>query len=152
MERGFDLFGAPVPEGWGKRGRPAHLVTDEKRSLVKVLLALEWTEPRIAAALLCTDKTLRKHYSRELAVRDQARAHADAKIISGFWEQGQKGNVGALKQLFALFEKHDIKKLAQVVTRRGDKDEARGKKEMQRDAAGKVAGKFAPPSPPGLIN
>jgi predicted transcriptional regulator len=154
MARDFDLFGDPVPEGWGCRGRPPHLVTDEKRNLVKVLLAFGKTEDEIAAALLCTAKTLRKHYSRELAVRDQARAHADAKIVSCYYEEMQKGNVTAAEILFKLFERHDMRKLAEQVAARQSKTQANklGKKEQQSQRAGEVRGKFAPPPEPLLVN
>ena len=35
----FDLVGDPIPEGWGKRGRPAHIPTHENRNRISLLLA-----------------------------------------------------------------------------------------------------------------
>lgn len=47
----FDLLGDPIPEGFGKRGRPEHIPTVENRNKVRLLLALGWAalpDPRDA--------------------------------------------------------------------------------------------------------
>ena len=74
----FDLLGDPIPENWGKRGRPPHVTTERNCNKIRVLLALGWTNSRIAQALRITGKTLSKHYFRELRQRDEARPAAGA--------------------------------------------------------------------------
>ena len=69
----YDLLGDPVPTNFGQRGRPPHVPTEENRQKVRLLLAFDWTNQRIARALRITGKTLRKHYFRELRQRDEAR-------------------------------------------------------------------------------
>ena len=70
---GFDRLGDPIPEGFGKRGRPPHIPTARNRNRVRLLLALGWTKARIAQGLRITGKTLGKHYFRELRQRAEVR-------------------------------------------------------------------------------
>ena len=51
MTEDFDLFGNPYIAKPTKRGRPPHEVTKKTRSRVSMLVALGWTNPRIAAVL-----------------------------------------------------------------------------------------------------
>ena len=44
----FDLLCDPIPKGWGKKGRPEHFPTIENRNKIRLLLAFDWTNPRIA--------------------------------------------------------------------------------------------------------
>src|SRR5690606_34346331 len=44
MAQDFDLLGDPIPKGFGKRGRPPHVPNDEKRKLVMMLQALDWSD------------------------------------------------------------------------------------------------------------
>lgn len=155
MSQFFDLLGDPIPEGWGKRGRPAHVATDEKRRLVKQLLAFEWTLERIAAALSITPPTLRKNYFRELKFKAEARARVEAKLLDALMAQVEAGNVAAMKEYNRLLEKHDLRHLAEAVANRGHAEPRAtrlGKKEQQSEAAKAVGGKFAPPPPPGFVN
>ena len=73
----FDLLSDPIPENFGKRGRPPHILTPENRNKVRLLLPFDWTDSRIAQALRITGATLRKHYFRELRQRSGplARVH-----------------------------------------------------------------------------
>jgi len=73
MERDFsavneflDLLGDPIPRNHGRRGRPAHVPTEQNISKVKVLWANGYSKTRIAAALRITKPTLQKHYSTVL--------------------------------------------------------------------------------------
>jgi DNA-binding NarL/FixJ family response regulator len=50
----LDLFGDPVPANWGQRGRPEHIPTQQNRNRVSMLVALGWSNKRIAAALFVT--------------------------------------------------------------------------------------------------
>jgi hypothetical protein len=153
---GFDLFGDPIPEGFGGRGRPPHVVTDEKRRKVMLLLAVGKTEDEVAAGIGITAKTLRKHYSRLLRVRDEARARLEAGMLDAVAIKAADGSVSAIKELDRLLEKYDRVRLSRTINQRsGEKPEKiapLGKKEMQRQAALEVSGKFAPPPAPNLIN
>jgi hypothetical protein len=73
MSEIFDLFGEPVPVNWGLRGRPEHIASQQNRNRVSMLVALGWSDKRIAAALFITLPTLRTHYFSELEFRAVAR-------------------------------------------------------------------------------
>ncbi len=88
----YDHLGDPIPPHFGKRGRPAHVLPAENRQKVRLLLAFDWSNQRIARALRITGKTLRKHYFRELRQRDEARPALEA----------------AMKELLRLIEHHDL--------------------------------------------
>lgn len=104
----FDLFGDPVPEGRGGRGRPQHVPTSENRNRVNLLLALGWGNERIAAALRITPPTLRRHYFSELRHRDVARDRLDLRRAEVLWREAEKGNVGAIKEFGRLLERNDL--------------------------------------------
>ena len=72
----FDLLGGPIPENWGKCGRPPHILTERNRNKFTLLLALGRTNTRIARALGITGATLRKYYFR-------VRWRVDAKFGRG---------------------------------------------------------------------
>lgn len=156
----FDLLGDPIPEGFGKRGRPPHMVTEEKRKLVIQLLAFDWTMEKIAAALSITPPTLRKNYFRELKAKEEARARVEAKCLGKLMEQVDQGNTSAIDKYLARLERHDRARVATALANRGGHkaasvDAARdrmGKKEQRKAAAGEYAGKFAPPAAPLLVN
>ncbi|GGA63807.1 hypothetical protein [Pelagibacterium lentulum] len=158
MAQDFDLLGDPIPEGFGKRGRPPHVPTEEKRKIVMMLLAFDWSLERIAAALSITPPTLRKNYFRELKVREEARARVEALAMGSLLDQVEDGNVSAIKELSRRFDQHDLRQLADHIKSRGrneaknDPQPKMGKKEQQKQAAGQVAGKFAPPPPPDMLN
>lgn len=153
---GFDLFGDPIPEGFAGRGRPPHIVTDEKRRKVMLLLAIGKTEDEVAAGIGITAKTLRKHYSRLLRVRDEARARLEAGMLDAVAIKAADGSVSAIKELDRLLEKYDRVRIARTVSQRSgekpDKVVPLGKKELQRQAAMEVTGKFAPPPAPHMVN
>lgn len=156
MAQDFDLLGDPIPEGFGKRGRPAHVPTDEKRRLIIMLLAFDWTVEKIAAALNITPPTLRKNYFRELRTKVEARARVEAKLLASLMSEAEKGNVSAIDKYMKRLDKHDLAELSSKVAARGYKpspEPKKGKKELQKDAATQVGGKYAPPAPPTrLVN
>jgi hypothetical protein len=104
----LDLFGDPVPERWGRRGRPQHIATQENRNKVLMLLALGWSQERIAFALYIDPKTLRRNYSRELKTREFQRDRMDAAVFMRLWHEVEKGNVGAIKEFRKLVERNDL--------------------------------------------
>jgi len=153
MSEEFDLLGDPIPAGFGRRGRPPHLVTDEKRKLVIMLQAFDWSTERIAAALSITAPTLRKNYFRELRVRAEARARTEAMLIGALAREAAAGNVSAIDKYFKRLDRHDLAQLADDVANRGSKAPRPGKKEQAQQAAVDVGGKYAPPKAPGrLVN
>jgi hypothetical protein len=148
----FDLFGDPIPEGWGKRGRPPHVPTDEKRNRVMLLLAHNKSDAEIAASLAISEPTLRKHYFRELKVRAEARLRADAVMIDMLWDEMRKGNIAAMKEWTRILERNDAKAAAQEFGAKKPAQPKRGKKELRDEAARSVKGIYAPPPPPSRVN
>ena len=161
MSANFDLLGDPIPDGWCKRGRPPHMPTDEKRRLVKVLLALDWTDEQISAVLHISEPTFRKNYlpAKKARAHERATARAvlDAKLISALMAKVEAGDVGAIDKMFKYLDRHDMRQLAAQVANRGSgKAETKpGKKQLAQEAAQGVAGKYATPQPPAtgrLVN
>lgn len=108
MAEKFDLFGEPIPENWGRRGRPAHVRTTENINKVMMLLALGWSNERMSNALGITLPTFRKHYfSLTESVRDNARDALDAAYAMKVWTAVMEGNVGAQRLWAAFIEKSD---------------------------------------------
>ncbi|AZN72751.1 helix-turn-helix domain-containing protein [Georhizobium profundi] len=129
FEPAFDLLGDPIPEGFGKKGRPPHIPTEKNRSKIILLLAQGWTDPRIAGALGISLPTLRKHYFRELKVRDIARDRVEAIGLLTLWEQAKAGNTAAMKE---FFRRHDAS-IEPIYDERVNREtERRGKKEQDR--------------------
>lgn len=133
MSANLDLLGDPIPDGFGRRGRPPHLVTEENRSKVRMLLAFDWEEPRIARALRISAPTLRKHYFRELRLVDEARPALDAALIHTTFTEALKGNPTMMKEARKLLERHDLERIGAVPARHdggGLKVAKLGKKEQ----------------------
>lgn len=72
-----------------------------------MLVALGWTNPRIATALGVTLPTLHKYYFYELRQRDVARDRLELRRLELAWELAEKGNVGAFKEFGKLVERND---------------------------------------------
>jgi hypothetical protein len=111
MTENVDLFGDPVPDGRGRPGRPQHVATLENRNKVSMLLAFGWNSDRVANALKITAKTLRRHYSRELRVRDQARDRLDAAVAMRTWKEAEAGNMSAMRLFVHLVDRNDLRLL-----------------------------------------
>lgn len=150
----LDLFGLPARPGRGQKGRPAFSPSIQDRNRVRLLLALGWSNPRIAAALEITPPTLHKYFKRELAEREHMRDRLDARRIEIAAEQMNAGNIAALKELNRMVEVSD--RLEASRRMRGDQPDEiepetgrsgrnpaasrrRGKKEEAEEAA-KTAG------------
>jgi hypothetical protein len=108
MDQILDLFGEPVPANWGERGRPQHIPSQQNRNRVSMLVALGWSNKRIAAALYVTLPTLRKHYFSELKFREVARDRLNASMATKLWDLFMSGNVAAGKEFRDLLEKNDL--------------------------------------------
>lgn len=153
----FDLLGDPIPEGWGKRGRPPHVPTPEKRQIIVVLCAFGKSNEEIADALRISEPTLRKHYFRELRDRAGARQRLEAKLYSGLLKGVEEGNASSIDKLFKRLDRFDQWMLSNAVANRDPADSRKakvkslppkGKKEQARDDARGVGGIFAPPEAP----
>lgn len=133
MTQNFDLFGDPIPENYGKRGRPQHVPTQDNRNKINVLLAMGWGDERISRALHVTPPTLRKYYFRELKFRDEARDRMDAKVAMQLWAGVEDGKVPAIKEFRKLVERNDLMLYGQhtrPVKREEPKAKKLGKKEQ----------------------
>jgi hypothetical protein len=134
----FDLFGQPIPEGRGKRGRPEHVASVENRNKVSMLLALGWANPRIANALGISLPTLRKNYFHELRYRETARDRLEARRLEMAWKMAEGGNVGAFKEFGKLMDRNDQMLAERSFTEQPTDNQAApkvGKKEAAAQAA-----------------
>ncbi len=128
MHEILDLLGDPIPEGFGKRGRPEHRVTEEKRKLVMQLQAFAWSQERIAAALSITPPTLRKNYFRELRAKLEARARVEAALLGRLFAEADAGSVSAIEKYLKRLDKADLGAVVTSIrkpTKLGKKDQAR---------------------------
>ncbi|WP_353641333.1 hypothetical protein [Mesorhizobium sp. WSM2239] len=141
---GIDLFGDPIPANWGMRGRPEHVPSSQNRNKVSMLLALGWSNKRIAASLFITMPTLRKHYFSELRYRAVARDRLDAAVAMKLWDGVQDGNVGAIREFRKMLERNDLMLYGQTsrtadghagATTKPAKVLKLGKKDAERQAA-----------------
>jgi hypothetical protein len=145
MDDAIDLFGFPIRPGYGRRGKPPHVPTPEDRNRVKALLALDWSEDRIAAVLGICKKTLRKHYLPELKCRLIAKDALEASLLDVLIRESQAGRVTAIDRLNRLLDKHAAEAVERRIRDRGahhDEDEdpkprreRKGKKEVDEEAA-----------------
>jgi len=102
-----DLFGDPIRRSDGRRGRPAHRWSLRNSNKVKMLLALGWSNERIAAAIYVSLPTLRKYYFSELKARDTQRDRLVARQLERTWEQAEAGNISAERMFSHLMTKND---------------------------------------------
>jgi hypothetical protein len=137
-----DLFGDPIPEGFGGRGRPPHLVTDRNRNKVMVLLAVGWAPPRIAATLGVSMPTLKKHYFRELRSRDVMLDRLKALHMTAVLDGVRANNIQAVKEMGRLLDRIDAARFGIGADRDDEDDDAPprrkppvGKKELAAEAA-----------------
>lgn len=142
MAENFDLFGHPVREGFGRKGRPPYEPTESDRNKIKLLLALGWSIERMANGIGVSPATVKRYFRPELKERDAMRDRLDARRFQIAMEQANDGNVAALKELGKMIERSDLmgvdKRLRDAQEGKG-KQEKVGKKEAQREAA-KTAG------------
>ncbi|MBB2973958.1 hypothetical protein [Mesorhizobium sp. RMAD-H1] len=141
MTENFDLFGNPWVDRPTKRGRPPHEVTQRTRNRVSMLVALGWSNPRIAAAIGITLPTLHKHYFYELRQRDVARDRMEVRRLELAWELAEKGNVGAFKEFGKLMDRNDRMEIERAMGEKPKDDQAHkgggsaGKKALDKQRA-----------------
>jgi len=127
----FDLFGDPVRRSDGRRGRPAHRFSQEIDNKIKMLLALGWSNERIARGCRMSVPTLRKYYFSALTVRDAQRDRLDAWRFGQAFAAAGAGNVGAMRLLDQMIQRNDTMQAAARL-RDAEKPEAVGVKEQAR--------------------
>lgn len=103
----MDLFGYPDRPGRGQRGRPRFQPTPRDRNRVRLLLALGWSNPRIASAIEVSLPTLHRYFKLELREREAMRDRLDARRFEIAMEQANTGNIAALKELGSMIERND---------------------------------------------
>ncbi|HET6972328.1 MAG TPA: hypothetical protein VFH92_14460, partial [Phenylobacterium sp.] len=155
MAENLDLLGDPIPENWGGRGRPPHLPTRANRNKIIVLLAMGWEEAKIAAAIGISKPTLRKHYFRELKVRDEARARLEGELITGMAAKALAGDVPAYREVRRALDKSDVQAVdavyRPVAEAPANKAPRLGKKAQAQADAEQIAGIFEPGPPPARL-
>ncbi|OYR18937.1 hypothetical protein [Brucella thiophenivorans] len=119
----FDLFGQPVREGFGKKGRPPYAPSEKDRNKVKLLLALGWSISRIGNALDVSGKTIQRYFSLELKSRDGMRDRLDARRFEIAMDQANAGNVTALRELGAMIERNDRMVIEAAMGSKGNDDD-----------------------------
>jgi hypothetical protein len=148
-----DLFGDPLVRVRERAGRPEHVWTQRNSNRINLLFAQGSDLKEAAAAIGVSVPTLRKHYFSEVAQWKVAALRLRASLLERLNEEAAKGNVAAVKELFAQIERGRIVALsARVQSRDVPARPKLGKKEALRQAAGEVTGRFAPPPAPQLIN
>jgi hypothetical protein len=98
----LDLLGDPIREPEETRGRPPFDVTPELRNKVSVLRAGGMEYVDIAAAIGCSERTLRTYFLPELR---SGAAVKKAAMIEAMFAAGMKGNVSAQRAFIGLGEK-----------------------------------------------
>lgn len=128
-------------------GRPAFKPTAANRRKVEELVSCGVSQDDCARALGITKPTLVKHFEEELA---NGVARKRAEVIAMLYKQARKGNATCIKK---LEEMSRVAGAAEAVGGRAKtpKEPTPGKKEQQQAAAGRVAGKYAPPAAPKLV-
>lgn len=137
MPRNFDLFGDPIPDNWGMRGRPEHIATEENAFKIKVLLADGWTLKRIAGVLDITVPTLRKHYFSVLRKHESMRDKLRAAHRSAVYKKALDGDSSAQRLMWQMMQADELQPTPQRVDDRNGnpRDEKLGKKaQAERDA------------------
>jgi hypothetical protein len=147
-----DGHGMPIRIDKRGRGRPAFEKTAETQRLVSYMLMKGLDREAIAAALSCSVKTLERYFSPELKRAASARTLAEARNLDRLMAAAAKGNVSAMVQIDKKIEKWERGQLAERVAKRPAPAAPMGKKDKQKLAAQGVAGKFAPPPAPTLLN
>ena len=103
---GVDLFGEPIPRVKARgRGRPEHEWSAENSNRINLLFATGHDLKDAAAVLGISLPTLRKHYFSEVAQWDKARLKLKATQLARLHEEGTKGNVAAIKELFKQMDR-----------------------------------------------
>lgn len=144
---GKNLFGEPVYSSSKTRGRPAFEWTEKNSHKVSMLLAMGWTNARIASVIQdprtgksISEPTLKRYFRSELKVRDHARDMLNTSMLMIAYEKSCEGNVGAMRHFEKLVEKNDAvladARLRGTSQKKDEKPKKPlGKKELERQQA-----------------
>lgn len=142
-DRATDLFGNPVRERHGQRGRPPLQLGAEERDRVEAALARGWSGQRIANAVGISLASLKRYFRAELKerdiMRDRLELAANARLIRAAIEDG---NMTAMKQLREMMDRDALAgKKRQIDEQQREAQQAgigMGKKEAAQRAAEKA--------------
>ena len=96
-----DLFGAPVTQIRERWGRNSFAKTKENQELVALLIGTGWTQKRIAAYMGCDEKTLRKHFSREINAGGDM---IEAEALQVLYKQMRVGKSTAINRILDVID------------------------------------------------
>lgn len=142
---GLDLFGQPVLPPQEGRGRPEHRWCLENSNRVLLAFARGLSQAEAALLIGVDAKTLRKHYSRECAMRTSAALRLEQRQLERLNAQAEAGNVTAERALGDRIEKLRMRDQAKKVGAR-DRRKAEpviGKKLARKNSA-RTAGAETP--------
>ncbi|WP_245191029.1 hypothetical protein [Jannaschia formosa] len=129
----MDLFGDVTTLPSGRRGRPSHRWSQSASDRVVLGLAMGYKPAEIAAGLGISLPTLRKYYFSELKRADMQRMRFELWRMEVLAREGNKGNVGALKELEKIKASRDRHLAEQrLKDEEADTPEILGKKEQAR--------------------
>lgn len=139
-DRATDLFGNPVRENLGRRGRPPLQLTNEHRDMVQAALARGWGGQRIADAVGISLASLKRYFRAELkerdVMRDRMELAANARLIRAAIEDG---NMTAMKQLRELMDRDSLagrkRRMEEQQREQREAGIGQGKKEAAQRAA-----------------
>ena len=133
----IDLFGDPVSAPKDGRGRPEFIWTLEKSNRVLLGLVRGLTQAQIALTISCDVKTLRKHFSRELATRKAATLRFEMRQLERLNALAVGGSVAAEKELAKRLDTLRMRDASEkfAAAPKAKKVEKVGKKEQRRRAA-----------------
>lgn len=94
--RDIDLFGQPVDPIRDRRGRPSYKKDKANQDFVMVRAAAGWTHRRIAEDMGIDEKTLRKHFSREL---EHGAVFVDGLMLDVLMRRVREGHAPSIRQL-----------------------------------------------------
>lgn len=140
MAENLDLFGQPIYDWQGKPGRPRYERTEKDCNKVKLLLALGWSNERVANGIGVSLATLKRYFRAELRIRAVMRDRLNARRVEIAMEQANAGNIQALKELGRMIEVNDrmeIEREMGAAPKKGDAPapERIGKKQIDEKRA-----------------
>ncbi|MBD9571743.1 hypothetical protein [Ensifer sp. ENS08] len=128
----LDLFGKPIAPIKDRRGRPSYAKVAENQELVTVLRCAGWNHERIARYIGCDEKTLRKHFSREL---DAGADIVEAEALMVTYKRMRQGNSVATGRILDLADKAQLAAPQRRQPAKDPKPEKLGKKaQLDEDA------------------
>ena len=92
----IDMFGHEVQPIRDRRGRPSYKKDKANQDFVMVRVAAGWTHKRIAEDMGIDEKTLRKHFSREL---ENGAIFVDGLMLDVLMRKVREGHTPSIRQL-----------------------------------------------------